>query len=259
MRVAVFSDVHGNLTALESVLSHIKQQSPDLVLFAGDLCLGGARPAECVDRIRSEDIAAIHGNTDLELSNMPLLTDIPIVEETVRDATADSLAEWTRAALDADRRAYLRTLPFHRRVSPTTSYRDDILVVHANPKNVNDHILPDESRQKDLYDNVQQPDDDVKLGELLEDLGGGILAFGHLHIPGVREWNDLKLVNISSVSQPLDGDTRSKYGLFTWQNGRWHIKHQFVEYDIDAEVDQLSAIQPPGWQALAEQLKKGHG
>lgn len=255
MRVAIFSDVHGNLTALEAVLAHIKQQSPDLVLFAGDLCKGGARPAACVDLLRSEAISAIHGNTDLELSNKPLLSDPPNVEESVRTAMADTLTEWTWGALDADRRAYLRTLPFHRRVSPSNRYQDDIFVVHANPKNVDDHIYPSLSRQRELFGEVQQEDDDRALTELLEDLGSGILAFGHLHIPDVRDWNSLKLVNISSVSQPIDGDTRSKYGLFTWENGGWHIEHQYVEYDIDAEVEQLSIIQPPGWEELAKNLR----
>jgi Icc-related predicted phosphoesterase len=48
MRVAIFSDVHGNLTALEAVLNDIKQQSPDLTMFAGDLCVDGARPVACI-------------------------------------------------------------------------------------------------------------------------------------------------------------------------------------------------------------------
>jgi predicted phosphodiesterase len=75
MRVAIFSDVHGNLTALEAVLADIKQQAPDLIFFAGDLCLSGARPSACLQRLRQENISPIYGNTDEEISKRPLLSD----------------------------------------------------------------------------------------------------------------------------------------------------------------------------------------
>jgi 3',5'-cyclic AMP phosphodiesterase CpdA len=64
MRVALFSDVHGNLTGLEAVLADIDEHAPDLVVFAGDLCLMGPRPAECLRRVRDLRLPAVLGNTD---------------------------------------------------------------------------------------------------------------------------------------------------------------------------------------------------
>jgi len=64
MRIAVVSDIHGNLTALEAVLADLEQTSPDLALHGGDLADGGSSPIEVVDRIRDLGWQGVMGNTD---------------------------------------------------------------------------------------------------------------------------------------------------------------------------------------------------
>jgi putative phosphoesterase len=64
MRIAIVSDIHGNLTALEAVLADLKVTSPDQILHGGDLAHGGSRPAETVDRIRELGWPGVCGNTD---------------------------------------------------------------------------------------------------------------------------------------------------------------------------------------------------
>lgn len=209
MRTAIFSDVHGNLTALDAVLGDIKQQSPDLIIFAGDLCLFGPRPAECIDLIQAEAIAGIYGNQP------PLSPEMDRAEYEADQETKDIIS-WTRLQLTAAQRAWLRVLPFHRRISPTIQPKDDLFIVHANPYDVEQHIYPPEAKQKELYGEIRQPDNDPDLAHMLRDLVCGILAFGHVHVPNIRQWQDTKLVNISSVSLAQDGDPRAKYGLFTW-------------------------------------------
>lgn len=252
MRIAIFSDVHGNLTALEAVLKHIKRQSPDLIYFAGDLCVGGARPAACLERLRQEDIGGIIGNTDSWISNEPLLSDDITEEEQARSQEADTAADWTWAQLEEMDRAWLRTLPIFRRFSPTINPLDDLFVVHANPQDLDRPIHPSESRQEQLYGEVIQSDNDLR--PLLEDIIAGVVAFGHVHIPNVRHWRDLTLANISSVSLPLDGDNRAKYGLLTWDSD-WTIEHHHVDYDIHQEIEQLARRKPPNWQKISRQLQ----
>jgi hypothetical protein len=151
-------------------------------------------------------------------------------------------------------RAWLRTLPFQRRVSPTPHPKDDLFVVHANPRDINHPILPPKPLQKRLYGEVKQPDDALR--PLLEGLFMGILAFGHVHVPSIRYWKGLTLTNISSVSLPQDGDVRAKYGLFTWKDrGGWAIEHRYVSYNIDAEVVLLNRLKPPNWKALSQRLQ----
>ncbi|MAT99408.1 MAG: hypothetical protein CL608_19890 [Anaerolineaceae bacterium] len=254
MRVAIFSDVHGNLTALEAVLDDIKQQNPDLTLFAGDLCVDGARPAACVERVRAENISAIHGNTDQRLSNQPILDDDVKAAARRRAQQIEDNDDWTWVQLAPADRTWLSALPFYRRVSPTTNPDDDLLVVHANPQNAEQHIYPAEEKQQELFGEVRQPDDDLELKKVLGDLRGGIVAFGHLHVPFIRQWKDLTLANISSVSLPLDGDQRAKYGLFTW-DGEWEIEHRYVSYDVEKELDCLKSVRPPDWEKLVHRLQ----
>lgn len=258
MRVAIFSDVHGNLTALEAVLAHIKEQSPDITFFAGDLCLGGARPLACIQRLRQADISSVYGNTDEEVSGQPLLSDDIQAEKREQQAEVHDTLSWTQAWLPEMERAWLRQLPFFRRVSPSVNPKDDIFIVHANPKNVHQHIYPPEEQQKEIYGRIKQADDSTDLSHLLGDLDCGILAFGHLHVPNIRYWSELTLANISSVSQPLDGDQRAKYGLFTWENGEWTIEHPYVPYDVQAEVEQFARLRPPNWEKLSRRLQMAY-
>lgn len=254
MRIAIFSDVHGNLTALEAVLADIDDQSVDEIVFAGDLCLLGPRPQDCVDLLRHRsEISAIHGNTDKVIDGPPLLSDDIEEEERERWQRVHDIATWTRETLSEMNRAWLRALPFHRRFSPTVQPQDDLFIVHANPLDVNQIIFPPLQRQKELYGEVRQEDE--ALTSLLSDLVTGILAFGHLHIPSVREWNDITLVNVSSVSIPGDGDARAKYAILEWDGSQWHVDHHHVEYDVQSEIEAYRQNQPPGWQEAVEKLQ----
>jgi predicted phosphodiesterase len=257
MRVAIFSDVHGNLPALEAVWADIKAMTPDLILFAGDLCLGGTRPSACIDLLRQENIGAVYGNTDEEVSGEPLLSADIDAEKQQRREHVDSIVDWTRAQLSEGERAWLRELPFYRRVSPSIYPRDDLFVVHANPRDVEQHIYPPEALQKALYGEIKQADDNADLAHMLRDLEVGVVTFGHLHIPSVRPWQHLILANISSVSLPLDGDTRAKYGLLDWEDGSWTVTHQHVSYDVEAERGQLAKLRPPEWESFSQRLQTG--
>jgi predicted phosphodiesterase len=255
MRIAVFSDVHGNLTALDAVLAHIGEQ-PDIdqIIFAGDLCLFGPRPAECLARIEERGVAAIYGNTDRWIAQPPRPPDGADEAEQAHWQNVEASSRWTADQLGAMGLAWLRVLPFHRRVSPTVLAQDDLLVVHANPIDVDRAILPSEADQRQRFGEVRQPDHE--LAPLLQDTLVGVLAFGHLHIPGVRHWHDVTLVNVSSVSLPGDGDPRAKYAVFTWQPDGWVFEHHYVDYSIEAEIAAYQAMQPPRWETAVAKLKE---
>lgn len=254
MQIAIFSDVHGNLTALDAILADIQRQNPDLVVFAGDLCVFGPRPAACVQRLRAEDIPGVYGNTDGWISNNPILSREIEEAKKEREETADTPRSWTSAQLDEMERAWLSSLHFLKRVSPTIYPQDDLLIVHANPVDVDQPIHPPLSVQEELYGEVEQPDDDLEglLGDLMLD----VLCFGHVHIPNVRQWKGLTLANISSVSLPLDGDVRAKYGLLTWDGG-WTVEHRRVDYDVEEEVAIMESVQPPKWREHVQRLRTG--
>ena len=257
MRIAIFSDVHGNLTALEAILADIDgRDNIDAILFGGDLCLFGPRPAACLSviRERDEEIACVYGNTDRWIDGPPLLSDDIEEEERQRRQQIHDVASWTRERLPAMDRAWLRELPFHRRISPTVNPHDDLFLVHANPKDVNQIIFPPEAMQEELYGQTRQPDGELE--QLLDNLATDVLAFGHLHVPFVRYWDNFTLVNVSSVSIPGDGDPRAKYALLTWDAGSWNVEHIYVSYNVEPEIEAFRQSRPPGWEDSVESLEE---
>ena len=241
MRIAIFSDVHGNLTGLETVLADIDRRGADLILFAGDLCLMGPRPADTLRLVLDHRIPSVIGNTDGWIAG---LAKPP--------ARVAEVVEWTRDQLSKDELRQLAELPFSLRISPTPRAADDLLIVHANPFNVDDLLYPPESEQIARYQAVRQSD--AELTERFTEIKAAVLAFGHLHIPGIRPLGSMTLVNVSSVSIPGDGDSRVKYAILEWKNGGWSTTHHRVAYDIGAEREAYIAHRPPGWEDMVATL-----
>ncbi|MDX1412932.1 MAG: metallophosphoesterase family protein [Candidatus Promineifilaceae bacterium] len=242
MRLAVFSDVHGNLTALEAVLKDIDGQTVDQILFAGDLCLVGPRPGDCLRRIQRSPIISIYGNTD----------DWILGRQTPPAHLSD-LARWTLVQLSDSEQSWLDDLAFSHRISPSGHMQDDLLIVHANPLDVNQLIFPAEEEQMARYGRIRQTDDELR--PLLASIEAAAIAFGHLHIPGTRHWHQIQLINISSVSMPGDGDPRAKYGIFEWTDGHWSFERHFVDYKIHLEVEAYKQAQPPGWEKIVATIE----
>jgi predicted phosphodiesterase len=256
MQVAIFSDVHGNATALQAVLANIERRRPDYIVFAGDLCVFGARPATTVGLLREHrHILRLRGNTDEMLVHSPVVSDDAAGRQRdhlrfKRDSTL-----WAKDQLGQDDLRWLARMPFAHRLSPTAKMQDDLLVVHANPKDVHRFLIPPVAEQERRLGSVQFEQTQEELDALLENVEAGIVAFGHFHFPNVQVWRSLLLANISSVSNPMDGDPHAKYGLFTWDAADgWQVDLVRVEYDIKREQAALAEQKPHKWKNLSRAL-----
>jgi putative phosphoesterase len=235
VRVAVVSDVHGNLTALEAVVASLRRMAPDLVLHGGDLGLMGPRPAEVVDQIRELGWPGVVGNTDellwrpdeheRQLERAPRLA--PLL-----DLIFDTYAPDTRERLGDERIEWLRSLPAEYR-------RGDLALVHAQPGDLWRAPMPDA--------------DDGELSAVYAGLGAGQVGYGHIHRPFVRELDTLTVANAGSVGLPWDGDPRASYLLI--DDTRAEIVR--VEYDVESEVRALQAAEHPDVDRLAEMRRGG--
>jgi predicted phosphodiesterase len=210
-RIALFSDVHGNIRGLDACLDDLKQQGgADTIVGAGDFCMDGPQPRRVLERLSSIGALCLRGNTDRYLSD---LASFPAGGETGEDAAL----RWQRAQLGDTELRWLANLPFALRFGDGP---DGLLVVHANPKTDDEHLWPDAG-------------DDV-----LERVTHGVvertIAFGHLHLPYVRVWRDKLLVDVASAGLPKDGDARAGYAILTQRSGGWQVKHRRVAFDVDA-------------------------
>lgn len=256
MRIAVFSDVHGNLTAFRAVLEDIKQQpSLDVVVFAGDLCLFGPRPQACIDLLRSQEILCIVGNTDEWIRHPPVVEDEMDENLHQKRRQIQEISHWTEQQLNQSSLEWLDALgeSFQLRFSPSSASRDELLIVHANPVDLGQIIFPSIDRQKELYGRVRQDDDDLE--GILRSAEAKVIAFGHLHIPNLRIWKDKLLANISSVSMPGDGDARAKYAIISWQpDTDWSVEYFKVPYSPEEEINAFRETKPPDWREKVNQL-----
>jgi protein phosphatase len=128
MRIVIFSDIHGNVVALEAVLAAIRRETtPDALFIAGDLVLFGPRPAEALTLLRSLDGARfVKGNTDHYL---------------IDDCHDEQEVAFARTLLSEDDIAFVRDLPFEQRLEVAPGH--ELLVVHANPRDLEGSITPD--------------------------------------------------------------------------------------------------------------------
>jgi predicted phosphodiesterase len=225
MRIAIVSDVHGNLPGLEAVLADLDEIRPETVLYGGDLALGGPHPVEVVDRIRELGWPSVLGNTDEALAEDPRTLE-------KRSVFVSLAAARTRAMIGPERVAWLAGLPLEVRA-------DGIALVHAVPG--------------DCWAVVEHDAPDDELRETYGPLGAPIAAYGHIHHAYVRPLDGLTVVNSGSVSLSLDGDARARYVVI--DNGR--IEHRRVVYDLERVANDMVAIDYPNAATYASWLRTG--
>jgi putative phosphoesterase len=234
MNIAIVSDIHGNLTALEAVLAAIRNQAPDLVLHGGDLTDSGSSPIEVVDLIRDLGWQGVMGNTDEMLVNPAALEEFasqssapPALWDAIRQ-----IAAATCSALGEERLAWMRNLPRMQTI-------EVVALVHATPNscwrapaaNATDDEL------QAAYGSLTQP----------------TVVFGHTHLPSIRSLpgHPKLLINTGSVGLPYDGDPRASYLLL--KDGIPEIRR--VEYDVEKELKALSRCGLPGAEWTAKMLR----
>ena len=195
MRLAVVSDVHGNLAALEAVIADLRRASPDLVVQAGDAAVVGPRPAEVVDRLRELSWPSVIGNTDEMLWDGTALTVLEQRAPKLRgwlEVLFGVLCPWAREQLGEERVQWLRALPLEWRGS-------GVRVLHASPADLWRAPMPDA--------------DDAELAATYAADAVDAAVYGHIHRPFVRAIDRLTVANSGSAGLPWDGDWRPSYLL----------------------------------------------
>jgi len=246
---ALISDIHSNLEGLEAVLADIESQGVSEIFCLGDVIGYGPNPRECLDRISESCAVTILGNHDQGA----------LFDPEGFNAGAERAIFWTRDQLEgpygdpqnnARRWDFLGGLPRQHR-------EEGLLFVHGSPRNpLNEYVFPED---------VHHPKKMEKLFALVERLS----FQGHTHVPGIfttdgqfirpeqtnyqYRLGDAKLmINVGSVGQPRDGDSRSCYVILEDEL----LTYRRVEYPLDKTVEKIYAI-PELDNFLGDRLRKG--
>lgn len=239
MRVAILSDVHANLEALEAVLGDARDHQCTHYVYLGDIVGYNANPRECLEIVRKQAWPSVKGNHDEQASLVHPAVDF--------NEWAEQAILWTRQQLSEADRAWLQDLPLQLQV-------DDFTIVHATldaPGKWGYVFTPSDAAASFKHQQT------------------AICFFGHTHVQGaflfdgsareipqqvIRiEIGKKYFVNAGSVGQPRDGDWRAAYCIFRSDENM--IEHRRVPYDL--ELARKKVIRGGLPRLLAERLAIG--
>lgn len=250
MRLAVISDIHGNLTALEAVLDDLATvPDVDLTWCLGDLACFGARPLECVQRIRAlseqdegKTFRVIGGNTDRyliggERLRVPAAQDETEFANLARDLqNRDTLINWSLGKLDFEAYQYLKSL-LRRELSRDVDGYGVVVGYHAVPGD--DEAFLTSSTPSELVE------------DYFLDREGRLGIGGHTHRQMDRRAGAWHVLNVGAIGMSFDRPGFGQYGILTFESGEVQVDLRNVAYDVEeAKRDLYEAGHPnPEWFA----------
>jgi len=234
MKLALFSDIHANLPALEAVWADIENQKPDAAFCLGDLVGYNIWPNEVISFIRSRHIPTIAGNYNFGIGRTSDDCGCAYVTDSDKEMGKISISYTNKIVIEEERN-YLRTLPAHLNIEfQLNNDKQNILLVHGSPRRINEYLFEDR--------------EDKSMIRILEQANADVLCFGHTHKPYHRIFNtgDIQkphfrhAINIGSVGKPKDGDPRSCYVILhldaktsVANNESLKVEFRRVEYDVE--------------------------
>lgn len=232
MRIALFSDIHANLPALEAFFADVENRNVDALYCLGDLVGYNIWPNEIIREIRKRNIATIAGNHDEAIGNM-VNTQKEIDVNSLNNGSISK--EFTNQLLTEDNRSYLKTLPANIRLEfKFNSEKITVLLVHGSPNSINEYIY--EERPKN------------ELIEMMNASNADILCFGHTHKPfhkvldlqanGITNYKHA--INIGSVGKPKDNNTKGCYVILELNKhasmfNEKSLNVEFIRFDYNIE------------------------
>jgi putative phosphoesterase len=228
-RIAVITDIHGNLLALEASVAAIAAIGVDALYCGGDLVGYGPHPNEVCAVIEDREIPTIYGNYDYAIGRDLDDCGCAYVTEHDRELGQRSVA-WTLAHTDQQHKDFMRGLPFDLRFMLG---EQRVRLVHGSPRKVNEYLFEDKPAR--TFERIAALSD------------CDVLVFGHTHKPWIHTYGGVLFVNCGSVGKPKDGDPHAGFAVLELdQFGRVHASIERVPYDAEAVAREVAAAGLPG-------------
>lgn len=238
-RIAILSDMHGNLTAFEAVLADAERRGATEVWCGGDLVGKGPRGRAVVELAREACDVVVRGNWD---------------EAVAIPGTASwSAPEWYRDELGHEPLSWLGTLPFHHDDLLSTgagSGGERVRLFHASPTSVHHRVRG--GMDDGAFDAMFEATDALGAAGAAD-----LVVYGDLHRQFVDERRGRRLVNTGSAGNDLDGDTSAAYVWLEETPTGAAVELLRVPYDVEAEVAVATALRIPFLEHWVAELETG--
>lgn len=237
MRIALFSDVHSNLPALDAVLADIASVNVDARYTLGDLVGYSPWPNEVLERLAAEAIPGVMGNYD-EGTAFDREECGCAYSNAVEKALGDQSFAWTKAHTSEANKTYLRTLaPEIRLEADGRRY----LLVHGSPRRINEYLFEDKP--------------DATFARIAASAGADVIVCGHTHRPYDKTVGEARFINAGSAGKPKDGDPRACWVLLDTATGVAEFRR--VAYDVERAARAVEESELPS--EFADQLREARG
>jgi putative phosphoesterase len=256
MKIALFSDIHANLPALEALFSDIDSRKPDAIFCLGDFVGYNIWPNEVINAVRRRGIPSIAGNYDFGIGRSS--DDCGCAYKTDDEKANGAVSiSFTNKIVKDEERKFLRSLPAHIKVEFQLNNDNlKLLLIHGSPRRINEYLFEDRD-EKSLLRIIEQADADV-------------MCFGHTHKPYHRTLNAAiggknyfrHAINTGSVGKPKDGNPQGGYVQLTINDHSSvlnpdSILVDFIRFDYDIERASKAIEDSPLPIAYSESLRKG--
>jgi putative phosphoesterase len=226
-RIAVITDIHANLPALEAAFTEVERLGAERIYCGGDLVGYGPHPNEVCATIEAQTIPTIYGNYDYAIGRD--LHDCGCAYITPHDRQIGQLSvEWTLAHTNKRAKEFMRGLPFDLRFELGGKR---IRLVHGSPRKVNEYLFEDKPAR--TFERIAALAD------------GDVLVFGHTHRPWVHEYGGVLFVNCGAVGKPKDGDARASFALLHETADGVTVSIERAAYDALAVAREMRAAGLP--------------
>lgn len=242
MKVAVISDIHGNVFALKAVLEDIKKRGVDSIVNLGDIFYGPIAPRATYDLLQQYEIVTIQGNQDRQ-----------IYESAPNEVTANPTMAFVLDDLQGEPLQWLRSLPHEVYVS------DDVYLCHGAPGNDLLYLL---ENVKNGYPVVRS---DAEISSLLKGEQVSLILCGHTHISRcVHLASGQLIVNPGSVGLPAYDDDmpvahrmenyspHASYAIIEKLEHGWQVDQCKIPYEVDLAVQKCRELQRDDWAGLLQ-------
>jgi len=236
-RIAIFSDVHANLPALNAVLEDIDAKKPEAIYCLGDLVDFAPWPNEVIDTIRQRYIPTLMGNHDERIAHDLRVT--PLAKHSLEEQTARAQAiEYTRKVITEENKKYLGGLPKQLQLSFGGAHAaNNILLVHASTRSIDEYVY-EEHPQDDLID-------------MFRDNQVNAIVMGHTHYAYIRslDTGDMLAVNTGSVGRSKEKMPFASYLMLSITDSQIRPELVRVPYPISETIHGIRKSEVPNFYA----------